>query len=137
MNVRPTEDHDPLASATQMSRSKFGLTATTDVAPFELIKFLTSVRIAEAVALCASLNPLWTRTSPETPGNRVGLGFTWLTFKSLRTDKLDNSWCTVNFLVSNHLITIGRTIELDLFLGEKRSQISVVANTRRKLESRR
>lgn len=34
-----------------------GLTAITEVALLRLIKFLTSVRIVLAVALCASLNP--------------------------------------------------------------------------------
>lgn len=33
------------------------LTAMTEVAPLELIRFITSARMVLAVALCASLNP--------------------------------------------------------------------------------
>jgi hypothetical protein len=52
------------------------------------IKFLTWARMAGAVALCASLNPSWTRTPPGTPGNKLELSGTWSMSKSIRIDKL-------------------------------------------------
>lgn len=116
--------------------NKLELTATTDVAPFVLIKFLTSAKMLEAVALCASLNPLWTMASPGTPGNRVELGFTWLIFRSTRTDKLDNKdQIRRAFDISVSVITAKLTIESDLSLGVRRSRSSVAANTQQKLES--
>lgn len=72
----------------QNELKKSELTTTTDVAPFVLIRFLTWVRMAGAVALCASLNPPWTKTPPGTPGNRLELSGTWAMFKSSRIDKL-------------------------------------------------
>lgn len=121
----------------QTNRRKLGLTATTDVAPLVLIKFLTSVKMLVAVALCASLNPLWTMTSPVTPGKRVELSGTWLILKSVRSDKLCIQRLGQPTLKSSvSLIKTKLTIGLDLSLGVRRSRIFVAANTQQRLGSR-
>jgi len=65
-----------------------GLTVITEVAFLELIRFLTSVRMVLAVALCASLNPWCTCALLGTPGNSEASSGALLMFRSVRTAKL-------------------------------------------------
>lgn len=62
----------------------------TEVAFMELIKFLTSVRMVLAVALCASLNPWCTCALLGAPGNSEVSSEALLMFRSVRTDSLGN-----------------------------------------------